>query len=443
MAPRRDTSKAQGKRPAESPAPEAEVRRKARFDTSSFVTAEAYKRYRDLFITRKVIPGRDIDFVQMRQFGFVELFTRMGWLSAVSISEPVFPTLVRTFYATMTYRAGGPLVSTVRGVQIELAPEDICRILDVPATGLSIYEARSWPSVPGFEPGVAVQRVCGLPDATRLSKPSASSLTIISRVLHHIFCFSLLPRGGHQDEVSYFEVFLIDSVLTGRRIHLGYLMMRHMMECCHRAKRSLPYGRFLTRVFKDAGVDLSRETDVELPSIYDTYNDKSMDRMGFERVDGVWVRKRDIPGRAAPGVPPPPTMDEEEHIRSMEGGIDPQPGDDIGLDIPPLQTAAPPQGESGIPSSEPRPSEFPPTEPIFSEAPQADIPRSSAPQPPWMELTAQIEALGLRMDHFETTTTSQFTHLSAQQDHILEQQTQLMTFLHSVFPPPPPPPPQS
>ncbi|KAL6345098.1 hypothetical protein AAG906_013581 [Vitis piasezkii] len=43
----------------------------------------------------------------------------------------------------------------------------------------------------------------------------------------------LSTTGGHRDEVSYYETFLIDSILTGRRIHL--------------------------RVFKDVIVDLSRE----------------------------------------------------------------------------------------------------------------------------------------------------------------------------------------
>ncbi|KAL6323601.1 hypothetical protein AAG906_039192 [Vitis piasezkii] len=57
--------------------------------------------------------------------------------------------------------------------------------------------------------------------------------------------------------VSYYEAFLIDSILTGRRIHLGYLMMMHMISCCERMTRVLPYGRFLTRVFKNVDIDLS------------------------------------------------------------------------------------------------------------------------------------------------------------------------------------------
>ena len=83
----------------------------------------------------------------------------------------------------------------------------------------------------------------------------------------------LLPLGGHQDEVSYLEAFLIDSIMKGRRIHVGYLMMMHMISCCKSTTRVLPYDRFLTRVFKDAEVDLSRETDFEASTIYDTYDE--------------------------------------------------------------------------------------------------------------------------------------------------------------------------
>ena len=216
----------------------------------------------------------------------------MGWLPVVTVSEPIFPTLVRAFYSRMTYGLGGPIRTTVRGVEIELSPESICRILDVPPVGLRVYEAKAWPTIPGFEPREAIQRLCGLADAHGMGKPSAHSLTVPSRVLHHMICSILLPRGGHRDEVSYYEAFLVDSLLTGRRILVGYVMMRHMMSCCESTTRVLPYGRFLTRVFKDAGVDLSRETEFEAPSIYDTYDEHSLGRMKLEKApDGSWVRK--------------------------------------------------------------------------------------------------------------------------------------------------------
>ena len=125
-----------------------------------------------------------------------------------------------------------------------------------------------------------------------MGKPSTHNLIVISQVLHHMICSILLPQGGDQDEVSYLEAFIVNSIIIGRRIHVGYLMMMHMISCLESTTRVLPYSRFLTRVFKDVGVDLSRETDFEAPTSYDTYDEQSLGRMKFEKApDGSWVRK--------------------------------------------------------------------------------------------------------------------------------------------------------
>ena len=91
-----------------------------------------------------------------------------------------FPTLVQAFYSRATYGLGGPVLSTVRGVEIRLSPKSICRILDIPSVGLRVYEAKAWPTVPGFESKEAVQRLCGLLDSQGMGKPSAHSLTVTS-----------------------------------------------------------------------------------------------------------------------------------------------------------------------------------------------------------------------------------------------------------------------
>ena len=54
---------------------------------------------------------------------------------------------------------------------------------------------------------------------------------------------------------------------------MGYLMMMHMISYCKSTTRVLPYSRFRTRVFKDVEVDLSKETDFEAPTSYDTYDE--------------------------------------------------------------------------------------------------------------------------------------------------------------------------
>ncbi|KAL6323535.1 hypothetical protein AAG906_039113 [Vitis piasezkii] len=95
----------------------------------------------------------------------------------------------------VTYGMGGPIISTVRGVEIRLDSESICRIFDIPLVGLRVYESKMWSTVPGFEPRKAIQRICGLLNDQGMGKPSAHSLTVISRVLHHMLCSIFLPRG--------------------------------------------------------------------------------------------------------------------------------------------------------------------------------------------------------------------------------------------------------
>ena len=80
----------------------------------------------------------------------------MGWLPVVTILEPIFLTLVRAFYSRATYGLGGPIISTVRGVEIHLDPEGIYCIFNIAPVGLSMYESKVWPTMSGFEPREAI-----------------------------------------------------------------------------------------------------------------------------------------------------------------------------------------------------------------------------------------------------------------------------------------------
>ncbi|RVW70631.1 hypothetical protein CK203_056516 [Vitis vinifera] len=150
--------------------------------------------------------------------------------------------------------------------------------------------SQGMPTIPGFQLERPFRGCADLQMPMGMGKPSAHSLTVPSQVLHHMICSILLPRGGHRDEST---------------------------------TRVLPYGHFLTRVFKDAGVDLSRETEFEAPSIYDTYDEHSLGRMKLEKApDGSLVRKVERQARGHDQLHP--GVEEEDEIREMEDGLDPQ-----------------------------------------------------------------------------------------------------------------------
>ena len=67
-------------------------------------------------------------------------------------------------------------------------------------------------------------------------------------------------------------------------------MLNHMMSCCQSTTWVLSYGRFLTKVFKEFGLDLKLKTKIEMPSSFNTYNESSMGMMKFIKGDdGVWL----------------------------------------------------------------------------------------------------------------------------------------------------------
>ena len=168
MAPRRETtaSRAQGKRLVQPSQPEQmEANRKARYNMTRFISVKDYQRYKQKFAQRKVVPRRSINFSQLQYFGFEGLFNRMGWLPVVTIFKQIFPTLLRAFYSWVIYGLGRPVMSTIRGVEIKLRSESIYRIFKIPSVGLRVYESKVWPTVSGFEPREAIQRLRGLANA--------------------------------------------------------------------------------------------------------------------------------------------------------------------------------------------------------------------------------------------------------------------------------------
>ena len=267
-------------------------------------------------------------------------------------------------------------------------------------------------------------------------------------------------------------------------------MMMHMISCCESTTHVLPYGCFLTRVFKDVNVDLSRQTEFEASSAYDTYDDQSMRWMKFKKgLDGSRVRKVERALAQARGQG-------QVHPGVKEGGVYSQSGfqqTEPELDIPPLQSMG---VQFKVSFFDPMMSELtyivgPSTHSTFTEPPHTEIPPHQAPfaldHAHWIDLSAQISTLGTRieelvvvsdtrfysmedrMDQYQANFTSQFEYLQhrferlenrmdqhqarffSQFKHLQQrikriegrlesQHEEMMAYLRSMFPSPPPKP---
>ena len=112
----------------------------------------------------------------------------MRCLSIMTMKEPIYPKLIRTFHSNVEVHVGGPITisCSLRGVNIILNEENICEILGVQLDGDRVYESKSWPNINGFVVEDAIQLLCGGPIPYNHGKLNAHSLTPSSYVLHHI-----------------------------------------------------------------------------------------------------------------------------------------------------------------------------------------------------------------------------------------------------------------
>ena len=132
------------------------------------------------------------------------------------------------------------------------------------------------------------------------------SLTHEESLLHQIVGRSILPHGGHWNEVSYLDAFTTDSILVRRLVDQGNLMIRHMISSHSVASRVLPYGRLFTYLFTFHGLDLTNQMNRHEPRHYNMFTASTLGRM--------WI--------PAPEAPPA-IQDEEDEIRGMEARVDP------------------------------------------------------------------------------------------------------------------------
>ena len=307
----------------------------------------------------------------------------------MTVKEPIYPKLIRTFYSNVVVHVEGPITisCSLRGVNIMLNKEKIYEILGVRSNGEIVYEEKTWPNIDSFVVRDAIQLLCGGLVPYDHGNPNAHSLMHTSCVLHHIVTYSLVPRGGHRNEVLYLEAFLVYFIIVGRRLNIGYIIMNHTTTCCESKTRILPYRRIMTKVFKAFGIEFILDDEVDESSPYDTYNDTSIGWMKFEKVvDGSRVRSIDDA-----------VNDEKDTEHDMA---------DVGLNTSPLHT--------------------------YNE--ETDALTSSDET----SLTSQFEQLHLRIDRFENRVSSNIAQLSNQMNQLSTQHSELITLVRSICPPPPP-----
>ena len=135
---------------------------------------------------------------------------------------------------------------------------------------------------------------------------------------YHIISRCILPQGGHYNEVSYLDAFVLDSILDRRPVHLSHLIIRHMISSHNVSNHVLPYDCLFSS-YSTASISHTSLIDRRLtittrsphpPSVVKGYQlQRHSLRLNRRRMrfKGIEV-----------GVDPPDHMEDDLHIPSLQ-----------------------------------------------------------------------------------------------------------------------------
>ena len=207
-------SKRKGKEPMRKESP-------PHFNHFRYPSLEAIKRYS----SRTITFGRLVNFGHLDFIGFNQLMKRMGWLTFGRLSDPSYPNLIRRFYANLTRpnKHRFDMFTTFGDKVINLDLSTMCRLLGVSNEGDEVFDSSNWLVLENFDPQVSLKRL-SKPNSLH-QKPKSKDLTLRARLILLFVQHNIFPQGGHRSESSYIDLWLVDYILYGRKVNLGYLIV--------------------------------------------------------------------------------------------------------------------------------------------------------------------------------------------------------------------------
>ncbi|GAB2290226.1 hypothetical protein Dimus_024507, partial [Dionaea muscipula] len=247
----------------------------------------------DLIWRKRVIRSKIVRERWMNDNGLsnvMELIKRQKWENLFKRRELVHIDAVKEFYAKMSVihlKKRDVVKSKVRGVDMEFDHEKLATILGVSGkNGICEYIKDVWEESKYTKPLEITRRFT-----------NDGNLTVARRVKSG----ELKPfqRFGKSDTSSFLDLTYMDHLMSRRLVNLPRVMIRHMSYVISMKDHELPYGDWLTLIFKAFGVPLVDKKGEE-PKRYDFFEDTFLTMCKLTRENGIWWigsgenRRRDV-----------------------------------------------------------------------------------------------------------------------------------------------------
>ncbi|MED6174518.1 hypothetical protein PIB30_069824, partial [Stylosanthes scabra] len=166
------------------------------FSKNCFTMLRNYLFWKNVVIDRPLCGSflADLKYLKLKGLDFTDMIAFQGLTSLFNIKEPVYPELVKEFYANMYYH-NGLISSYVRRRNVYLDTERIGDILGYTDDGLTVYTSGKWDPALNLSYHDALACIC-----TRISlsdgiSPTHKSLGPVYAQLHRIITHIILPQS--------------------------------------------------------------------------------------------------------------------------------------------------------------------------------------------------------------------------------------------------------
>ncbi|GAU49897.1 hypothetical protein TSUD_281820 [Trifolium subterraneum] len=251
------------------------------------------------FSKRKpVLPGRVFNFNDLinTDHDLTKYTNPLGWTKLFNIKETYYPSLISAFYFNVVVLSEkDQIVSDLKGIKVRVTEELLGKLLKIPTEGNKVYGI-NWFSKLCVDTTSFMKQIFE-PGTPLIKDPPSSKLKHEFKMIHNVCLHSIFPRKGSKDKVTHNDMMIMYHLSQQIKLNLPYVLIQHMINTIENENKkvTLPYGMFLTRVFREFKVSFVGE---ESKNTYTTFTTKNIDRMkkaeDLSSEDHGQKRKREI-----------------------------------------------------------------------------------------------------------------------------------------------------
>nr|KYP38727.1 hypothetical protein KK1_040000 [Cajanus cajan] len=288
--------------------------------TKWFADEKAQEYYFEWYAGRRIIPPKTLklEWFKNEGFSFPTLLEHQELSKFLEMEGPYYPELIRLFLCFATSNEG-IMQSVVKGKLIKLDGPTLKAAAGLSGTGKEKPQPFNFGD---FEAMITFRDCQRNPVNTNYEKFLAGGMKKNSRLISFIIAWMLKPRLHNHAQMSRDDILLMHVIK--KKIKIDWVSV--VNDCMWKARRKedgpIPYALLLSKIFENAGVDLSGERKIILHAS-NKIEKSSLHHMGMLKQEDKWVFKGDVPPT------PEPATDEDgvpSHDEDQPPQVEAEPG---------------------------------------------------------------------------------------------------------------------